>query len=132
MNLGQLKNLAGMMQAQQPKALVEFKAGKMNYDGKMVKPDRRKGIIRITKDNSGMAVFQFLDADTKNKIESFYVFPGDAKFEKVKQSKDRVYLLEFSSTMQRHFYWMQEEDKEKDAENALKTHNVINGRPADN
>jgi len=39
-----------------------------------------------------------MDADTKSMIESFYVFPGDAKFEKVKQSKDRVYLLEFSST----------------------------------
>jgi len=30
-----------------PKALVEFKAGKMNYDGKMVTPDRRKGLVRI-------------------------------------------------------------------------------------
>ncbi len=29
------------------KPLVEFKAGKMNYDGKMVTPDRRKGLIRI-------------------------------------------------------------------------------------
>ena len=59
-----------------------------------------------------------MDADTKSMIESFYVFPGDAKFEKVKQSKDRVYLLEFSSTHQRYFYWMQESDKEKDQERA--------------
>jgi hypothetical protein len=70
----------------------------MNYDGKMVKPDRRKGIVRVVKDHSGMITFQFLDVDTKNKIDSFYIFPGDAKFEKVKQSKDRVYLLEFIST----------------------------------
>lgn len=39
------------MQQAQPKALVEYKAGKMNYDGKMVKPDRRKGLIRVTKDS---------------------------------------------------------------------------------
>jgi len=31
-----------------PKALVEFKAGKMNYDGRMVTPDRRKGTVKIT------------------------------------------------------------------------------------
>ncbi len=34
--------------------MVEFKAGKMNYDGKMVKPDRRKGIIKIIEDAGGM------------------------------------------------------------------------------
>ena len=37
-----------------PKALVEVKAGKMDYDGKMVTPDRRKGLIRVTEDASGM------------------------------------------------------------------------------
>ena len=37
-----------------PKALVEYKAGKMNYDGKMVTPDRRKGLIRVIEDDAGM------------------------------------------------------------------------------
>jgi hypothetical protein len=36
---------------------VEFKAGKMNYDGKMVKPERRKGLVRVVKDASGMTQF---------------------------------------------------------------------------
>jgi hypothetical protein len=40
-----------------PKALVEFKAGKMNYDGKMVTPDRRKGLVRVVEDQSGMKQF---------------------------------------------------------------------------
>jgi len=40
-----------------PKALVEIKAGKMNFDGRMVTPDRRKGLIRIVKDASGMKQF---------------------------------------------------------------------------
>ena len=71
--------------------------------------------------------FQWCDADTKNPIDSLYVFPGDAKFEKVKQSKDRVYILEFGSTQQRFFYWFQDEDKTKDEENAKKIHNAING-----
>ena len=34
-----------------PAALVEFKAGRMNYDGRMVTPDRRKGLIRVVKDD---------------------------------------------------------------------------------
>lgn len=33
-----------------PKPLVEFKAGRMDYDGKMVTPDRRKGLIKIIND----------------------------------------------------------------------------------
>ena len=37
-----------------PKPLVEIRAGKMNFDGRMVTPDRRKGLIRIIKDASGM------------------------------------------------------------------------------
>ena len=54
-----------------------------------------------------MMSFQFLDADTKNPIDTFYVFPDEAKFEKVKQTTDRVYLLEMKATQQRHFFWMQ-------------------------
>jgi len=74
-----------------------------------------------------MMTFQFLDADTKNPIENFYVFPDEAKFEKVKQTKDRVYLLEMKATQQRHFFWMQETDKEEDENRAKKLHNTMNG-----
>jgi len=92
-----------------PKALVEFKAGRMNYDGRMVTPDRRKGLIRVITDSQGMKIFQFCDAETKQPIDSetTYCFPGEVKFEKVKQTKDRVYLLEISGGVQRKFFWMQ-------------------------
>jgi hypothetical protein len=33
-----------------PKPLVEFKAGKMTLEGKVVKPERRKGLIRVIKE----------------------------------------------------------------------------------
>ena len=78
-----------------------------------------------------MTQFQWCDAETKNPIDSLYVFPGDAKFEKVKQSKDRVYILEFLSTQQRLFYWFQEEDKEKDQDLARSVHCHLNGLPVD-
>ena len=84
--LQQLQGMGGMngFANMGPKALVEYKAGKMTYDGKMVTPDRRKGLIRVIEDAQGMKQFQWCDADTKNPIDSFYVFPDDAKFEKVK------------------------------------------------
>ena len=102
-----------------PKPIAEFKAGKMSYDGKWVKPERRKGLVRLVNEG-GAKKFEWCDLDSKNPIDSFYVFPGEVKFEKVKQSKDRVYLLEFTSTQQRHFYWMQDPDDSKDEENVKK------------
>ena len=70
----------------------------MEYNGRTVKPDRRRGLIRVTKDSQGMTQFQFCEAESKQKLHGFFVFPGDCKFEKVKQTTDRVYLLEFKST----------------------------------
>ena len=57
--LQQLQGMGGLgaMQNMGPKALVEFKAGKMNYDGKMVTPDRRKGLVRVVEDAGGMKQF---------------------------------------------------------------------------
>jgi hypothetical protein len=40
-----------------PKSLVEFKAGRMNYDGRMVTADRRKGKLRVVEDENGMKQF---------------------------------------------------------------------------
>lgn len=52
-DMNMLQQLQGQMNAGPP-ALVEFKAGRMDYDGRMVRPDRRKGVIRIVQDASGM------------------------------------------------------------------------------
>lgn len=52
MGLGGLGSMGGGKPA-----LVEFKAGRMNYDGRMVTPDRRKGIIKIITDPHGMKTF---------------------------------------------------------------------------
>jgi 26S proteasome regulatory subunit N13 len=125
--LQQMGGMQGLSSLAGPKALVSVKAGKMNYDGRMVTPDRRKGVIKIVEDQGGMKQFQWCDAETSNPIESFYVFPGDAKFEKVKQSKDRVYLLEMAGSQSRYFYWFQEEESDKDSETCKKIHNTLNG-----
>ena len=64
--MGGLGGLGGLNTG--PRPLIEYKAGKMNYDGKKVKPDRRKGLIRIINEQ-GMRKFQWCDADTKNPID---------------------------------------------------------------
>ena len=78
----------------------------MNYDGRMVTPDRRKGLVVLKKED-GIMKFQWLDASSRSVIEEFMLFPGDAKFEKVKQSEDRVYILTMISSGMRNFYWFQ-------------------------
>lgn len=112
--------------------LVEFKAGRMNYDGKRVVADKKRGTIKVTKDAQGIKQFQWIEAGSNNPFQNIMIFPGDAKFEKVKQSNDRVYLLEFHQSKQRHFYWMQEKDEEGDAERCKQVHNTINGIEGDN
>lgn len=111
-----------------PAPLCEFKAGRMNFDGRMVTPDRRRGWIRVLRDphQPGMVTFEFCD-EAKSPQETIILFPDIAKFEKVKQSDDRVYLLEIQPEPRRLFFWMQDDDKENDAERMKKCHNAING-----
>lgn len=52
--------------------------------------------------------------------------PGDAIFEKVKQTKDRVYLLYFPSGPRYFFFWMQDNDAEQDEENVKKFNDLVN------
>ena len=91
-----------------PPALCEFKAGRMKYDGRMVTPDRARGFIRVSRDphQPGMVTFAYLN-EQKETVESLILFPDIAKFEKVKQSDDRVYLLEVQPEPRRLFFWMQ-------------------------
>ena len=74
----------------------------------------------------GIKKFEWLEHDASQPVESLTIFPGECKFEKVKQSSDRVYLLEMMQTEQRFFYWIQEADQEKDEERAKKVHDELN------
>ena len=111
--------------------LVEIKAGKMFYDGKKVTPDKKRGTIKIIRDFQGVKSFQWIEAGANNPFQNIMIFPGDAKFVKVKQSKDRVYLLELLHSKHRHFFWFQEKDETEDAERCKKIHNWINGIEGD-
>lgn len=93
----QLMQLAGIGGAKtQVQPLITFKSGMMDFDGRTVTPKRGKGILRLINDEANACkTLEWCDAETKKVNQSWYIMEGEAKFEKAKQSKDRVYLLEF-------------------------------------
>ena len=64
--------------------LVEVKAGQMTTEGKKVIPDRRRGKIKVVKDVQGIISFQWMDMGASQPETTLTIFPGDAKFVKVK------------------------------------------------
>ncbi|XP_022149851.1 26S proteasome regulatory subunit RPN13 isoform X2 [Momordica charantia] len=106
--------------------LLEFRAGKMCFEGKRVVPDTRKGLVRIGRGEEGLLHFQWLDR-TQNVIEDDQiVFPDEAVFEKVNQASGRVYLLKFKTDDRKFFFWMQEPKAEEDQQLCSSINDYLN------
>lgn len=60
--------------------------------------------------------------------QDLIIFPGDATFAK---AAERVYVLKFSSSSHRHFFWNQDVDSSKDAEHARKVNELIGATGAE-
>jgi 26S proteasome regulatory subunit N13 len=58
------------------KNLVEFKAGKMILQGKLVKPDKRKGLIYVYQSDDSIMHFCWKDRNTGIVEEDLMIFPG--------------------------------------------------------
>lgn len=99
------------------RTLVEFKAGKMEWDGKMVTPDKRKGKLSLMQDGTeDMAHVVWTDRE-KNTKDGEWVIVKDAYLERVgKCTTGRVYVLKYLSSKIRLFFWMQEPKEDADAE----------------
>lgn len=113
------------------KPLVEFRAGRMDYNDttKKVTPDKRKGQIQLTQTADGLMKFQWKDRTNGQVVEELFLFPEEATFKRVKQcTTGRVYILEFK-TGKMNFYWMQDPSDSKDEENANKINQFINNPP---
>ncbi|KAK0571421.1 hypothetical protein LWI29_015554 [Acer saccharum] len=96
--------------------MLEFRAGKMRFEGKRVVPDTRKGLVRIARGEEGLVHFQWLDR-TQNVVEDDQIiFPDEAVFEKVNQASGRVYILKFNTDDRKFFIWMQEPQAEGDSQ----------------
>ncbi|TBU46348.1 proteasome complex subunit Rpn13 ubiquitin receptor-domain-containing protein [Dichomitus squalens] len=98
---------------------IAFKAGRAFRRGStnFVDPDPTKGAILLQNGEDGLLHFIWKNRSTNDAEEDLILFPGDATFQKVEQSAwGRTYVLKFSSSNQRHFFWMQDADSRRDEE----------------
>ncbi|KAM5533464.1 hypothetical protein V8D89_012902 [Ganoderma adspersum] len=98
---------------------LAFKAGRAFRRGNtnFVDPDPTKGAILLQNGEDGLLHFIWKNRTNNDAEEDLILFPGDATFQKVEQSAwGRTYVLKFSSSNQRHFFWMQDADGSRDEE----------------
>ncbi|KZT12121.1 adhesion regulating molecule [Laetiporus sulphureus 93-53] len=98
---------------------IAFKAGRcFRREGtNFVDVDPTKGAIILQNGEDGLLHFIWKNRSTNTVEEDLILFPMDATFVKVEQSAwGRTYVLKFSSSNQRHFFWMQDADPSRDVE----------------
>jgi len=107
--------------------LAEFRAGKMTYDGRMVTPDVRKGKLVLLNGEDSLMHLQWWDrTKTPMNMEDDLIVINDAYFERIpKCTTGRVYLLRFTSSDKKMFFWMQEPKEENDKDLINKANEAI-------
>ncbi|KAF7732373.1 adhesion regulating molecule 1 [Apophysomyces ossiformis] len=109
-----------------PAHLVQFNAGKCIREGNLLKPDLRKGVIYMDQSDDQLMHFYWKERKAAEPEEDLIIFPGEAEFVKVEQcTTGRVYLLDFKSSGQKMFFWMQNK-VDKDAEHVELVNQLIN------
>lgn len=108
---------------------VEFRAGRMDWDGRMVTPDKRKGkIVLTTVEEEQLMHFNWIDRE-KNEVAVDLIVINDAYLEKIEKcTTGRVYLLRFTSSEKKLFFWMQEPKTDQDAEFMKKFNEAIGAK----
>lgn len=111
------------------KHLVEVKAGKMNLKGRMVYPDKRKGLLYVYQSEDSLMHFcwQERTAGKSSPEDDLIIFPDDCEYVRVPQcTTGRVYLLKFKSTNRKFFFWLQEPRTDKDEDNCKRINELLN------
>ncbi|KAG6844254.1 hypothetical protein H0H87_008426 [Tephrocybe sp. NHM501043] len=108
--------------------LLAFKAGRAyrRPGTNFVDARPEKGAIILTNGEDGLLHFQWKNRTTASIEEDLILFPSDASFVKVAQATSgRVYVLKFSSSDQRHFFWMQDASSARDDEFVTNTNGLL-------
>jgi len=107
--------------------LLAFKAGRaFRRDGSnTVEPSPTKGAVICSKGDDELLHFMWKNRVTDRVEEDLILFPSDATFTKVPQSSGRLYVLKFSSSNQRHFFWMQDASSARDEEFAENVNGLL-------
>ncbi|KAH9080473.1 adhesion regulating molecule [Lactarius deliciosus] len=115
--------------------ILAFKAGRaFRREGtNIVEPSAEKGAIIIERGEDELLHFKWKNRVTEETEEVFtshttsdlILFPTDASFVTVPQATGRVFVLKFSSSDQRHFFWMQDASGERDEEFAFHVNRIL-------
>lgn len=123
--------LFGASGSSRSKNLVEFKAGKMTLKGKMVHPDKRKGLVYVYQSDDSLMHFCWKDRTSGVVEDDLMIFPDDIETRKVAQcTTGRVFLMKFKSSNKKFFFWMQEPESDKDEKLWRKLNECLNNPPA--
>ncbi|KAI0304361.1 proteasome complex subunit Rpn13 ubiquitin receptor-domain-containing protein [Multifurca ochricompacta] len=107
--------------------ILAFKAGRaFRREGTdVVEPSAEKGAVVIERGEDELLHFMWKNRVTEETEEDLILFPTDASFVSVTQASGRVYVLKFSSSDQRHFFWMQDASSERDEEFAFHVNRLL-------
>ena len=112
------------------KHLVEFRAGRMTLKGRMVHPDKRKGLLYVYQGEDSLMHFCWKDRTTGEVEDDLLIFPDDCEFVRVNEcTTGRVYVLKFKSFSKKYFFWMQEPKSEKDDDYCRRINEALNNPP---
>ncbi|XP_013134966.1 PREDICTED: proteasomal ubiquitin receptor ADRM1 isoform X2 [Papilio polytes] len=112
------------------KHLVEFRAGRMTLKGRMVHPDKRKGLLYVYQGEDSLMHFCWKDRTTGEVEDDLLIFPDDCEFVRVSEcTTGRVYVLKFKSFSKKYFFWMQEPKSEKDDDYCRRINEALNNPP---
>ncbi|XP_063395291.1 proteasomal ubiquitin receptor ADRM1 [Cydia fagiglandana] len=112
------------------KHLVEFRAGRMTLKGRMVHPDKRKGLLYVYQGEDSLMHFCWKDRTTGEVEDDLLIFPDDCEFARVNEcTTGRVYVLKFKSFSKKYFFWMQEPKTDKDEELCRRINEALNNPP---
>ncbi|KAI9255241.1 proteasome complex subunit Rpn13 ubiquitin receptor-domain-containing protein [Phascolomyces articulosus] len=113
--------------AQRPKHLVQFNAGKCIREGNTIKPDLRKGMIYMDQTDDQLMYFYWKERKASEPEEERIIFPDEAEFVRVTEcTTGRVYSLNYKSSGEKLFFWMQNKSDEKDDEYVSRVNRLIN------
>ncbi|CAH0592553.1 unnamed protein product [Chrysodeixis includens] len=112
------------------KHLVEFRAGRMTLKGRMVHPDKRKGLLYVYQGEDSLMHFCWKDRTTGEVEDDLLIFPDDCEFVRVGEcTTGRVYVLKFKSFSKKYFFWMQEPKTDKDDDYCRRINEALNNPP---
>uniref|UniRef100_A0A0G4GLP0 Pru domain-containing protein n=1 Tax=Chromera velia CCMP2878 TaxID=1169474 RepID=A0A0G4GLP0_9ALVE len=114
---------------------LEFRCGKMNWDGKTVTSDKRKGLLTLSVGAGNKHKLQWKDREEgSGKVEHEFLFgAGGASMTRMpgeRGEKARIYVITFSEENKPKFLiWMQEPDIEADKQNVTKFNSTVAQTP---